>query len=248
MRGTCRVLPNELTLDLTVIIPVYNEEGNVVPLVEELAPVLDGLNKSYEIIFVDDGSTDSTYLRLCEVQSRHSKIRLIKFDRNYAKTAALIAGWEEARGKIIVIMDGDLQNDPRDIPRMIEPIPAYDLVCGYRTHRNDSWLRRLQSAVANRVRNWVIRDGIRDGGCALQALRHEALHTQKFYRGLHRFLPAMFMLDGYKVTQVPVNHRPRRHGRAKFNLRNRIVRTFDDLMAVRWLRSRWIRYRIVERR
>ena len=242
------MLPGELTLDLTVLIPVCNEEENVGPLLDELVPVLGGLGRSYEIIFVDDGSTDQTYRRLSELQARYPKTRLIRFDANYGKTAALVAGWEESRGKIIVVMDGDLQNDPRDLARLIERIPPYDLVCGYRVNRHDNWFRRVQSYVANRVRDWVIRDGIRDSGCAFQALRHEALHTQKFYRGLHRFLPAMFLLDGYTVNQVPVSHRPRLHGKGKYNLRNRIVRAFDDLMAVRWLRSRWIRYRIAEKR
>lgn len=242
------MLASELTLDLTVLIPVCNEVENAAPLLEELVPVLEGLGKTYEIIFVDDGSTDGTYQRLRELQSRFPKTRLIKFTTNYGKTAALVAGWENSRGKIIIIMDGDLQNDPRDIPALIEQIPPYDLVCGYRIKRHDSWFRRMQSYIANQVRDWVIRDGIHDSGCAFQAIRHEALHTQKYYRGLHRFLPAMFMLDGYKVGQVPVNHRPRLHGYGKFNLRNRIVRTFDDLMAVRWLRSRWLRYEIEEKR
>ena len=242
------MLPSELILDLTVLIPVLDEEENVAPLLEELVPVLERLGKTYEIIFVDDGSTDKTYERLCELQARFPKIRVIRFKVNYGKTAALVAGWEESCGRIIVTMDGDQQNDPCDIPRMIEQIPPYDLVCGYRIRRHDSWFRRIQSAIANRVRDWVIHDGIRDSGCAFQALRHEALHTQKFYRGLHRFLPAMFMLDGYRVTQVPVSHRPRMRGKGKYNLRNRIVRTFDDLMAVRWLRSRWIKYEIAEKR
>lgn len=242
------MIATDITLDLTAVIPVCNEEPNVAPLLEELVPVLEALGETYEIVFVDDGSTDGTYRRLCELQSRFPKIRLIQFDTNYGKTAALVAGWEKSRGKIIVIMDGDLQNDPRDIPNLIEQIPPYDLVCGYRVRRHDPWFRRVQSYIANRVRNWVIRDGIRDSGCALQALRHEALHTQQFYRGLHRFLPAMFLLNGYKVNQVPVNHRPRLRGKGKFNLRNRIVRTFDDLMAVRWLRSRWIHYKIKEER
>jgi len=242
------VRAEDLTLDLTVLIPVCDEEENIAPLLEELIPVLENLRKTYEVIFVDDGSTDGTYARLGEFQARHPQIRLIKFTRNFDKTAALVAGWEQARGKIIVIMDGDRQNDPHDIPAMIGQIPPYDLVCGYRVRRQDSWFRRLQSRIANRFRDWVIQDGIRDSGCAFQALRHEALHTQKFYLGLHRFIPALFQFEGYRVTQVPVNHRPRLHGRAKYGLRNRILRAFDDLMAVRWLRSRRIKYRIEEKR
>ncbi|MCX8038699.1 MAG: glycosyltransferase family 2 protein [Candidatus Sumerlaeia bacterium] len=240
--------PQDLTLDLTVLIPVCNEEENIRPLLDELVPILDSMGKTYEVIFVDDGSTDATFDRLTEAQGRWPAVRLIRFDRNYGKTAALVAGWEEARGKIIVIMDGDLQNDPHDIPKLIEPIPDYDLVCGYRVRRHDSWFRRLQSRIANRVRNWVIQDGIRDSGCAFQAIRHEALHTPKFYAGLHRFLPAVFLLEGFKVMQVPVNHRPRLHGRGKYGLWNRMIRAFDDMMAVRWFRTRAIRYRVAEKR
>lgn len=235
-------------LDLTVLIPVCDEVGNVEPLLEELVPVLDGLSKSYEVLFVDDGSTDGTYPRLCELQSRWPQVRLIKFATNYGKTAALVAGWNKARGDVIVIMDGDLQNDPRDIPKLLEQIGPYDLVCGYRINRRDSWFRRLQSSIANRVRNCVIQDGIRDSACAFQALRQSALSGQKFYGGMHRFLPALFQLEGYEVGQIPVGHRPRLHGRGKYNLRNRIIRTFDDLMAVRWIRSRKIQYRIEEER
>jgi len=242
------VLAADLTLDLTVLIPVCDEEENMAPLLEELIPVLEGLGKAYEVILVDDGSSDGTYRRLCQLKPRFPKIHLIKFTTHFGKTAALVAGWEQARGKIIVMMDGDLQNDPRDIPKMIAPIPPYDLVSGYRVRRQDSWFRRIQSDIANWVRNRVIHDNIRDSGCAFQALRHEALHSQKFYLGLHRFLPALFQFEGYQVTQVPIHHRPRLHGKGKYNLRNRILRTFDDLMAVRWLRSRRIRYQIEEER
>ena len=242
------MLASELNLDLTVLIPVRNEAENVEPLLDELIPVLEGLGKTYEVIFVDDGSTDGTYERLCHLRPRFPHVHLIKLAAAYGKTAALVAGWDRARGEIIVIMDGDLQNDPHDIPNMISQIPPYDLVCGYRTKRQDSWFRRMQSRIANWVRNRVIHDRIRDSGCAFQALRHEALHTQKFYLGLHRFLPAIFLLEGYKVVEVPVRHRPRRHGKGKFNMRNRIVRAFDDMMAVRWLQSRKIRYDIEEER
>ncbi|MBM3334543.1 glycosyltransferase family 2 protein [Candidatus Sumerlaeota bacterium] len=234
----------ELTLDLTVLIPVCNEVENVEPLLAELVPVLDGLGKTYEIIMVDDGSTDGTYERLCQIRAGFGRLRLARFTRNFGKTAALVAGWDRARGRIIVIMDGDLQNDPRDIPGLIGHIPPYDLVVGYRVKRHDSWFRRAQSSIANWVRNKVIKDNMRDSGCAFQALRHEALHTQKFYLGLHRFLPAVFLLEGYKVMEAPVNHRPRLRGKGKFNMRNRIFRAFDDMMAVRWLRSRKIRYEV----
>jgi len=236
------------TFDLTVLIPVYDEADNVEPLVEELVPVLEELGKAYEILFVDDGSTDATYQRLRDLQSRWPQIRLVKLATNCGKTTALVAGWDRARGNLIVTMDGDCQNDPHDIPKLLEQIPAHDLAIGYRVKRHDTWFRRLQSLIANRIRSGVIQDGIRDGGCGFQAFRREALSGQKFFRGLHRFLPALFLLEGYKVTQVPVNHRPRLHGRGKFNMRNRVIRAFDDMMAVRWIRTHKIRYEVEEER
>lgn len=235
-------------LDLTVLIPVCNEKDNIAPLAEEMIPILDGLGKAYEVLFVDDGSSDGTYEALCEAQARWPRIRVIKLKQHYGKTTALVAGWTRAKGDIIVTMDGDLQNDPRDIPKLIEQIPPYDLVCGMRIKRHDRWFRRVQSRIANRVRDWVIKDGIRDGGCGFQAFRRAGLESQKFFKGLHRFLPAMFLLEGFQVAQVPVNHRPRLHGKAKYNMLNRVVRAFDDMMAVRWLRSRQIQYEVEEER
>jgi glycosyltransferase involved in cell wall biosynthesis len=235
-------------LDLTVLIPVFNEEENIQPLLDELVPVLDGLNKAYEILVVDDGSTDRTYRLLTEFQKSRPQIRLIKFARNYGKMDALAAGFKRARGDMVVTMDGDLQNDPRDIPRLLERIGPYDLVIGHRVRRNDNWFRRLQSRAANRIRNAVIRDGVADSGCGLQAFRREPLQGMRFFRGLHRFLPALFKMEGYKVAEIPVNHRPRHAGRAKYGIRNRVIRAFDDMMAVRWIRSHRIDYEIEEER
>ena len=240
--------PEAETCDLTVLIPVYDEEENVGPLTDELRAVLDGLGKSYEALFVDDGSTDGTHKALCDIQARWPQVRLIKLKQNRGKTTALVAGWRRARGDVIVIMDGDLQNDPHDIPKLLEQIPPCDLVCGVRVKRHDTWFRRVQSRIANRVRDWVIQDRIRDSGSGLQAFRRAALEGQTFFDGLHRFLPAMFLLEGFMVAQVPVNHRPRMHGKAKYNLLNRVVRAFDDMMAVRWLRSRRIHYEVEEER
>ena len=162
------MLASDLNLDLTALIPVRNEVENMEPLLDELVPVLEGLGKTYEVILVDDGSTDGTYETLCQLRPRFPHVHLIKLAAAYGKTAALVAGWDRARGKIIVIMDGDLQHDPRDIANMIRQIPPYDLVCGYRTKRQDSWFRRLQSRIANWVRNRVIHDRIRDSGCAFR--------------------------------------------------------------------------------
>lgn len=241
-------LEKEHKVDLTVLIPVYNEEDNIDPLLEELIPVLEAMGKTYEVLFVDDGSNDKTFAKICEHQKPGAHIRVVRLKRNSGKTPALVAGWSRAYGRIITIMDGDLQNDPRDIPKLMAQIPPFDLAIGYRTNRRDTWFRRFQSRIANRIRDWVIRDGIKDSGCAFVAFRRKALEGQRFFLGLHRFLPALFQIEGYTVTQVPVNHRPRLHGKAKYNFRNRVVRAFDDMMAVRWIRTHKIHYEIESER
>lgn len=246
--GSAAVTHPPGAVDLTVLIPVYNEEENIVPLVEELMPVLDALGKSFEVLFVDDGSTDGTWRLLGEMQARRPGIRLVKFARNFGKMPALAAGFERARGDIVVIMDGDLQNDPHDIPALLARIPPYDLVLGRRARRRDSWFRRLQSRTANRIRNAVLGDGVTDSGCGFQAFRRAPLARMRFYIGLHRFLPTLFQMEGCRTTEVPVNHRPRHAGVAKYGMRNRAWRAFNDMMAVRWLRSHQIRTEIEEER
>jgi glycosyltransferase involved in cell wall biosynthesis len=231
---------------LSVIIPVYNEEENVTPLTTELMEVLNNLNKSFEVIFVDDGSTDRSLAILKELQKKFRDIRIIKFRRNCGQTAGFDAGISAARGEVIVTMDADLQNDPHDIPKLLEKIGDFDAVCGWRQKRNDNFIRRISSRIANGVRNRLSGESIRDVGCSLKAFRSVYAKKMKLFTGMHRFFPTLIKMEGGRVTEVPVNHRQRKFGAPKYNIRNRIVRSFIDLLAVCWMKKRRLNYEIEE--
>jgi len=231
---------------LSVIIPVYNEEENVTPLTAELMEVLNKLKKSFEVIFVDDGSTDRSLTILKELQTKFRDIRIIKFRRNCGQTAGFDAGIRAARGEVIVTMDADLQNDPHDIPKLLEKIGDYDAVCGWRQKRNDNFIRRISSRIANGVRNKLSGESIRDVGCSLKAFRSVYAKKMKLFTGMHRFFPTLIKMEGGRVTEVPVNHRQRKYGTPKYNIRNRIIRSFVDLLAVCWMKKRILRYEIEE--
>jgi dolichol-phosphate mannosyltransferase len=237
---------NKSKYDISIVIPVFNEEANIKPLGAELREVLDGLGKSYEIIFVDDGSGDRSFAILKEAASNDSRIRVIRFKRNTGQTAAFDAGFKAARGDIVVTMDADLQNDPHDIPHLLEKIGEFDVVCGWRQKRKDPWIKIVSSKIANFVRNMLSQEEIVDTGCSLKAFRKECLQNVKLFNGMHRFLPTLAKMEGFSVTQVKVNHRPRRFGTTKYNIRNRMVRAFADLLAVRWMKKRHLDYEIEE--
>ncbi|OGP84335.1 MAG: glycosyl transferase [Deltaproteobacteria bacterium RBG_16_54_11] len=232
--------------DISLVIPVYNEQDSIKPLIAELGEVLNGLDKSYEIIFVDDGSRDRSFALLKEAAAHDPRIRAIRFRKNAGQTAAFDAGFRTAQGDIVVTMDADLQNDPRDIPRLLEKIERFDVVCGWRHKRRDPWIKIVSSQIANAVRNTLSQEEIADTGCSLKAFRRESLHDMKLFNGMHRFLPTLAKMEGFTVTQVKVNHRPRRFGRTKYNIRNRMVRAFADLLAVRWMKKRHLTYEIKE--
>jgi glycosyltransferase involved in cell wall biosynthesis len=232
--------------DISIVIPVYNEQDSIRPLVSELREVLKGGNKSYEIIFVDDGSRDRSFEILQEAASHDSQIRVIRFRKNAGQTAAFDAGFRAAQGDIVVTMDADLQNDPRDIPRLVGKAVGFDVVCGWRYKRKDPWIKIVSSKIANFVRNVLSREEIADTGCSLKAFRRESLQNMKLFNGMHRFLPTLAKMEGFTVTQVKVNHRPRRFGKTKYNIRNRMVRAFADLLAVRWMKKRHLAYEIEE--
>jgi len=231
---------------LSVIIPVYNEEDNVEPLTTELMEVLNNLNKSFEVIFVDDGSTDRSLAILKELQKNIRDIRIIKFRRNCGQTAGFDAGISAARGEVIVTMDADLQNDPHDIPKLLVKIGDFDAVCGWRQKRNDNFIRRISSRIANGVRNRLSGESIRDVGCSLKAFRSVYAKKMRLFTGMHRFFPTLIKMEGGRVTEVPVNHRQRKFGAPKYNIRNRIVRSFIDLLAVCWMKKRRLNYEIEE--
>lgn len=231
-------------MDLSIVIPVRNEAENIEPLTEELLDVLGQTGKAFEVIYVDDGSDDGSPELIEQLRADNPAVRLVRFDRNYGKSAALKAGFAAAGGEIVIIMDGDRQNDPVDIPRFLEAIQGCDIVCGIRRRRLDSWWRLMQARVANRVRDAVTGDGVRDSGCGYQALRRACLKDIKLFEGMHRFLPCLFQLEGYRFGQIPVIHHPRTAGVSKYPFWSRLRRALVDLLAVGWMKKRTIRYRI----
>ncbi len=237
---------NPASLDLSVVIPVYNERESLVPLEEELDKNLQKLGKSHEIIFVDDGSLDGSATLIRTMQEYNPRIRLLRFASNSGQTAAFAAGFQAARGEVVVTMDADLQNDPADIPLLLDGIRDHDAVCGWRHKRNDPWVKRMSSKIANFVRNRLSEESIADTGCSLKAFRRECIRRIQLYNGMHRFFPTLLKMQGYKVAQVKVHHHPRLHGQSKYNISNRLFSSFMDLLAVRWMKKRKLQYQIVE--
>jgi dolichol-phosphate mannosyltransferase len=224
---------------VSVIVPLFNEEENMPILQSELNAALGGID--HEIIFVDDGSVDRTVERIVSA----SNIRVIRFGKNTGQSAAIYAGLEAARGVTAVLIDGDLQNDPADIPRLLAEIDrGADLVCGYRAQRKDTLVKRLTSRIANFVRSRFTKDGVRDTGCTLKAMRCECANVLVPFKGMHRFIPAFVKAAGYRLVEIPVNHRPRRFGQSKYGLGNRALRATIDMFGVRWLLSRRLNYKI----
>ena len=231
---------------ISLVIPAYNEAACIGECVREAAGVLDRYGADYEILVVDDGSTDGTLDVLRELRRTMPRLRAIRFRQNRGQTAAFDAGFRNARGEIVITMDADLQNDPADIPKLLDALKDWDVVCGVRAKRRDNLVRRISSRIANGVRNRLSHESIKDVGCSLRAIRSEFLVRLKLYEGMHRFLPTLLRLEGARITEVPVNHRPRPRGRAKYGVWNRLFKGLRDLMAVRWMQRRWIRYEIEE--
>jgi glycosyltransferase involved in cell wall biosynthesis len=228
---------------VSVVVPLFNEEENVPILQAELTAALGGLD--YEIIFVDDGSVDATTNRIAADQ----RVRVLQFERNAGQSAAMYAGLHAARGGIAVLIDGDLQNDPADIRKLIAEIESgADLVCGYRAERKDTAVKRITSRIANFVRSRFTKDGVRDTGCTLKAMKRECIDALVPFKGMHRFIPALVKGAGYRLVEVPVNHRPRKFGQSKYGLGNRALRATMDMFGVRWLLSRRLNYRVRDER
>jgi glycosyltransferase involved in cell wall biosynthesis len=222
---------------LSLVVPAYNEEGNVAALCGEIAKALpDDLR--WELVYVDDGSTDRTEALLREEAEKNDRVKGIVLRENRGQTTATWIGLQVARGQLICTLDADLQNDPRDIPKLLEALGDHDAVVGYRAHRRDTFVRRASSRIANAIRNRVSGDSIRDTGCSLKLFRSDAIRSIPFFDGMHRFLPTLLRYHNYSVVEVPVSHRPRIAGTSKYGIRNRALRAAKDLLAVRWMRSR----------
>jgi dolichol-phosphate mannosyltransferase len=237
---------------LSLVIPIYNERESLTPLVTEIGAALRG--RSYEIVAVDDGSTDGSLDLLRTLKRRderggdHPELHIVALERNAGQTAAFAAGFRAARGRVVVTLDADLQNDPADIPALIDALErtGATVVAGYRAARRDTPWKRLQSRIANGVRNWLNRETIRDTGCSLKAFRADAVRGLPLFNGMHRFLPTLIKMHGGTVAEVPVRHRPRRFGVTKYGMWNRVFRSLADAFAVRWMQRRALRYRVRE--
>lgn len=230
----------------SIVIPLKNEAGNIVHLISEIEPVMFKLNLPWELICIDDGSTDETPTILKDLSNQKPYLRVITFLKNYGQSSAFDAGFKAAKGDFVITLDGDGQNDPKDIPKMIELIENADLVCGIRLKRKDRLSKRWISKLANCTRQWVCEDGVSDTGCSLKIYRKSSLNQIKMYNGMHRFLPALFKIEGFRIEEIPVNHRERINGISNYHFFNRSFNTLADLWAVRWMKNRHLKYQIQE--
>jgi dolichol-phosphate mannosyltransferase len=236
-------------VELSIVVPVYNEVESLAFLHGEIAEALATRPGRYEVLFVDDGSTDGSLAALLALKAADDRVRVLRLAANRGQSAALDAGFQAARGAVVATLDADLQNDPADLPVLLERLagdPPVDVVCGVRRDRRDDRLRRWSSFIANGVRNRVTGDRVTDVGCSLRVMRRRFLLDLPAFNGMHRFLPTLLQQAGARVTEMPVRHRSRRFGEAKYNIRNRLGRALVDLFAVRWLQSRWIDRRAPE--
>ena len=230
----------------SVIIPIKDERDNLVPLTEQLVKVLEGREESrsapFELLFIDDGSTDGSSEILDSLAVQHRTVRVFHFDRNYGQSAAFDAGFTQSTGDLVMTIDGDLQNDPADIATLLPLIRTFDLVCGWRKDRHDNLTRKISSRVANAVRSAVTGDRVHDTGCSLKLFRRSVVDKLQLFEGMHRFFPALALMHGFTVTEVPVRHYPRTRGISKYGVGNRLFKGLYDLIAVRWMQHRCLRY------
>jgi len=228
--------------ELALVIPCYNEEESLPPLWQAIHDTMEPLDRSYEILLIDDGSTDDSQRVMRELRANDPHVRIIALKKNSGLSAALLAGFESARGEIIITLDADLQNDPADIPALLSYLPEYDMVFGWRQKRQDNLIRILSTWIANSVRNYLTGETIPDIACTLKAFKRSCIRSIKMYKGMHRFLPTLFKIEGFKTIQVPVRHHPRRYGQAKYGVWNRIGVALVDCLVVRWMIRRSIHF------
>ncbi|HEV2966115.1 MAG TPA: glycosyltransferase family 2 protein [Chthoniobacterales bacterium] len=237
------------TPELSVVIPCHNEAENLRPLMAALHGAIDPLGLDYEVVITDDCSSDNSWRVLEELGASDPRLRAQRFGFNSGESAASWAGMQIACGRYIATLDADLQNDPKDLPAMLNALRDFDCVCGTRVEsrgEGDSWIRIASSRIANWVRNKLSGENITDAGCTYRVFKRECIARIKFFNGAHRFLPTLIKLEGYTVTEVPVSNNPRRAGQSHYGVWNRLFKSFRDLLAVRWMKSRKLRYEIAE--
>src|SRR5271157_826408 len=239
----------DLTPTLSLVIPCYNEEGNLRPLLAAIREAIEPLGLPYEIVITDDCSRDKSWEILKELAANEPRLRAQRFASNCGESAASWAGLKAARGQYLVTLDADLQNDPRDLPKFLEALKQYDCVCGTRVEsrsHGDNFLRIASSRIANWVRNKLSGEQITDAGCCYRAFKRECIADLKFFKGMHRFLPTLFKIEGFTVAEIPVRHNPRSAGLSHYGVWNRLFASFYDLLAVRWMKRRMFKYKIAE--
>src|SRR3954447_10091375 len=227
---------------LSLVIPAYNEQENIPTLLERVSAALAQAGRPFEVIIVDDGSTDDTPRLLAEAMTRYPWLRVLRMARNGGQSAAFEAGFDAARGQVIATIDADLQNDPEEIPRLLPLLDGYDMVTGWRKDRQDTPFRRWQSRQANRIRNWITQETVQDSASSLKLYKAHAIKGLKLFNGAHRFFPTLVKMRGYTVREEPVKHSPRFAGTAKYGFGNRAFVAFVDLLAIRWMKKRYLRY------
>lgn len=231
---------------ISFVIPVYNEEENIFRLVEEIESVALDLCNNYEILMVDDGSSDSSLEVMRKQADKNENIKLLSLSSNSGQSAALYAGFQAASGDVIITMDADLQNNPADLRQMIELYGEYDMINGWRFDRKDSWSKKIASKIGNGFRNWLTRESIHDTGCSLKIMNAEILKKIHMYKGLHRFLPTLMRLEGARIIEVKVSHRQRSYGVSKYTNLTRGIEGFYDVIAVRWMQNRHLEIEVKE--
>jgi glycosyltransferase involved in cell wall biosynthesis len=230
----------------SVIIPFKDEEENVEPLIIELEGAMLALQEPFEVLAIDDGSRDATLTVLKRLKVGRPWLKILKFEKNFGQSSAFDAGFKAAKGEFVLTLDGDGQNDPADIEKLIQHLGDADLVCGWRKARKDPASKKIISRIANYIRSRLCEDGVHDTGCSLKLYRRSSLNRIKLFCGMHRFLPALFLIEGFKVKEVPVNHRERTRGKTKYHLFNRSLNTLVDLWAVRWMKKRQLAWKVEE--
>jgi dolichol-phosphate mannosyltransferase len=235
---------------LSLVIPCYNEEGNLNALMAAIREAAEPLKVAYEVVITDDCSKDRSWPMLKEMAAVDPRLRVQRLNRNCGESAASWAGLKAARGRYLVTLDADLQNDPHDLPQFLKALEKFDCVCGTRVAtrgQGDNWLRILSSRIANAVRNGLSGEQISDAGCTYRAFKRECIAELKFFKGMHRFLPTLFKMEGYTVTEIPVTNNPRFAGQSHYGVWNRLFASFYDLLAVRWMKKRMFRFEVAEK-